>query len=47
MIYNFEFFICEFYMVYVDMYDIMDMIEELIEGMVKFFIGGIKLIFYF
>jgi lysyl-tRNA synthetase, class II len=37
---NPEFTICEFYMAYADMYDIMDMTECLVEGMVKYLTGG-------
>ncbi|THH12784.1 hypothetical protein EW146_g7371 [Bondarzewia mesenterica] len=37
---NPEFTICEFYMAYADMYDVMDITEALIEGMVKFLTGG-------
>ena len=37
---NPEFTICEFYMAYADMYDLMDMTESLIEGMVKHLTGG-------
>ncbi|KAH9932521.1 lysyl-tRNA synthetase [Fomitopsis serialis] len=37
---NPEFTICEFYMAYADMYDIMDLTESLIEGMVKYITGG-------
>ncbi|KII92202.1 hypothetical protein PLICRDRAFT_36993 [Plicaturopsis crispa FD-325 SS-3] len=37
---NPEFTICEFYMAYADMYDIMDLTEGLIEGMVKYITGG-------
>ncbi|KAI0066183.1 lysyl-tRNA synthetase [Artomyces pyxidatus] len=37
---NPEFTICEFYMAYADMYDVMDITESLIEGMVKFLTGG-------
>jgi len=37
---NPEFSICEFYMAYADMYDVMDMTESLIEGMVKYLTGG-------
>ncbi|OXB35516.1 lysine-tRNA ligase [Cryptococcus neoformans] len=46
MTHNPEFSICEFYMAYADMYDIMDMTEELIEGMVKSLTGGTKLTFH-
>lgn len=37
---NPEFTICEFYMAYADMYDIMDLTESLLEGMVKYLTGG-------
>lgn len=40
MTHNPEFTICEFYMAYADMYDIMDLTESLIEGMVKYLTGG-------
>ena len=46
MTHNPEFSICEFYMAYADMYDLMDMTEELIEGMVKSLTGGTKLTFH-
>jgi lysyl-tRNA synthetase class 2 len=37
---NPEFTICEFYMAYADMYDIMDLTESLVEGMVRYLTGG-------
>lgn len=37
---NPEFSICEFYMAYADMYDIMDITESLVEGLVKYLTGG-------
>lgn len=37
---NPEFTICEFYMAYADMYDLMDITESLIEGMVRYLTGG-------
>jgi lysyl-tRNA synthetase class 2 len=37
---NPEFSICEFYMAYADMYDIMDLTEALVEGLVKHLTGG-------
>lgn len=37
---NPEFTICEFYMAYADMYDVMDLTESLVEGMVKYLTGG-------
>lgn len=43
---NPEFTICEFYMAYADMYDIMDLTESLIEGLVKALTGGTKIQFH-
>ncbi|KAJ2929697.1 hypothetical protein H1R20_g7385, partial [Candolleomyces eurysporus] len=43
---NPEFTICEFYMAYADMEDLMDMTEEMIEGLVKFLTGGSTKIVY-
>ncbi|KAI0256235.1 lysyl-tRNA synthetase [Lactifluus subvellereus] len=43
---NPEFTICEFYMAYADMYDLMDMTESLIEGMVKYLTGGNTTLIY-
>ncbi|TFL06847.1 lysine-tRNA ligase [Pterulicium gracile] len=40
MTHNPEFTICEFYMAYADMYDIMEMTEVLVEGIVKMLTGG-------
>ncbi|KZT22567.1 lysyl-tRNA synthetase [Neolentinus lepideus HHB14362 ss-1] len=37
---NPEFTICEFYMAYADMYDIMDLTESMVEGLVKYLTGG-------
>jgi lysyl-tRNA synthetase, class II len=37
---NPEFTICEFYMAYADMYDLMDITESLVEGIVKHLTGG-------
>jgi lysyl-tRNA synthetase class 2 len=37
---NPEFSICEFYMAYADMYDLMDLTEALVEGLVKTLTGG-------
>ncbi|RDL36970.1 putative lysine-tRNA ligase [Venustampulla echinocandica] len=37
---NPEFTTCEFYMAYADVYDIMDMTEELVSGLVKHITGG-------
>ncbi|GBE80422.1 Lysine--tRNA ligase, cytoplasmic [Sparassis crispa] len=37
---NPEFTICEFYMAYADMYDLMDLTESLLEGMVRYLTGG-------
>ncbi|KAJ3091199.1 lysyl-tRNA synthetase [Quaeritorhiza haematococci] len=39
---NPEFTTCEFYMAYADMYDLMDISEALISGMVKHITGGYK-----
>ncbi|KAI5119852.1 hypothetical protein M0805_000686 [Coniferiporia weirii] len=43
---NPEFTICEFYMAYADMYDIMDITESLVEGMVKYLNDGETKILY-
>ncbi|RIB15207.1 hypothetical protein C2G38_1972005 [Gigaspora rosea] len=40
---NPEFTTCEFYMAYADMYDLMDMTENMLSGMVKSITGGYKL----
>jgi lysyl-tRNA synthetase class 2 len=37
---NPEFTICEFYMAYADMHDLMDLTESLVEGMVKYLTDG-------
>ncbi|THV00863.1 lysine-tRNA ligase [Dendrothele bispora CBS 962.96] len=37
---NPEFTICEFYMAYADMYDLMDITEAMLEGLVKYVTGG-------
>jgi lysyl-tRNA synthetase, class II len=37
---NPEFTICEFYMAYADMYDVLELTESLVEGMVKYLTGG-------
>lgn len=37
-----EFSICEFYMAYADMYDLMDLTESLISGLVQHVTGGLK-----
>ncbi|KAH0828109.1 hypothetical protein J3R83DRAFT_3780 [Lanmaoa asiatica] len=37
---NPEFTLCEFYIAYADMYDVMDLTENLIEGMVKYLTNG-------
>lgn len=46
MTHNPEFSICEFYMAYADMYDLMDMTESMISGMVKYLTGGYKIKFH-
>ncbi|KAF7327573.1 Lysine--tRNA ligase [Mycena kentingensis (nom. inval.)] len=40
MTHNPEFTICEFYMAYADMEDLMDITEAMLEGMVKYLTGG-------
>lgn len=40
---NPEFSICEFYMAYADMYDLMDLTESMISGLVYHLTGGYKL----
>ncbi|KAJ3129643.1 lysyl-tRNA synthetase [Nowakowskiella sp. JEL0407] len=40
---NPEFTTCEFYMAYADMYDVMEMTESLLSGMVKHLTGGYKI----
>ncbi|GAA5937025.1 hypothetical protein JCM3775_001930 [Rhodotorula graminis] len=40
---NPEFSICEFYMAYADMHDLMDLTESLISGLVKHLTGGYKI----
>ena len=39
---NPEFTTCEFYMAYADMYDLMEITEKMISGMVKYITGGYK-----
>jgi lysyl-tRNA synthetase class 2 len=46
MTHNPEFSICEFYMAYADMYDLMDITESMISGMVKYLTGGTKVVFH-
>ena len=43
---NPEFTICEFYMAYADMEDVMDLTEVMLEGMVKFLTGGKTTVIY-
>ncbi|KAJ6028529.1 lysyl-tRNA synthetase [Penicillium herquei] len=43
---NPEFTTCEFYMAYADMYDLMNMTEELLSGMVKHLTGGYETTFH-
>lgn len=43
---NPEFTTCEFYMAYADVYDLMDMTEELVSGMVQAVTGGQETIFH-
>ncbi|KAM0789592.1 lysyl-tRNA synthetase [Microbotryomycetes sp. NB124-2] len=40
---NPEFSICEFYMAYADMYDLMDLTESMLSGLVKHVTGGYKI----
>lgn len=40
---NPEFSICEFYMAYADMYDLMDITESMISGLVQHLTGGLKI----
>jgi lysyl-tRNA synthetase class 2 len=42
MTHNPEFTICEFYMAYADVYDLMEITESMISGMVKYLTGGYK-----
>jgi lysyl-tRNA synthetase, class II len=44
---NPEFTICEFYMAYADMYDLMDLTESMVEGMVRYITGGKTTIEYY
>ena len=44
---NPEFTICEFYMAYADMYDLMDLTESMVEGMVKYLTGGKTTVEYY
>ncbi|KAJ1967903.1 lysyl-tRNA synthetase [Dimargaris xerosporica] len=43
---NPEFTTCEFYMAYADMYDLMDMTEEMLAGMVKEITGGYQVTYH-
>lgn len=43
---NPEFTICEFYMAYADMYDVMELTESMVEGLVKYITGGQTTITY-
>lgn len=43
---NPEFTTCEFYMAYADVYDIMDITEELVSGLVKYVTGGYKTVYH-
>lgn len=43
---NPEFTTCEFYMAYADMYDLLDMTEEFLSGLVKKITGGYKIIYH-
>lgn len=46
MTHNPEFSICEFYMAYADMHDLMDMTESMISGLVQYLYGTTKLTFH-
>ncbi|KAK4686275.1 lysyl-tRNA synthetase, class II, partial [Tremellales sp. Uapishka_1] len=46
MTHNPEFSICEFYMAYADMFDLMDMTESMVSGMVKYLTGGTTVEFH-
>nr|GAT60977.1 lysyl-tRNA synthetase [Mycena chlorophos] len=43
---NPEFTICEFYMAYADMYDVMEITEALLEGLVKYLTGGTQITYH-
>lgn len=43
---NPEFTLCEFYMAYADMYDVMEITEDLLEGMVKYLNNGSTVMTY-
>ncbi|KAJ7291449.1 lysine-tRNA ligase [Mycena rebaudengoi] len=43
---NPEFTICEFYMAYADMTDLMDITESMLEGLVKYLTGGTKITYH-
>jgi lysyl-tRNA synthetase class 2 len=43
---NPEFTICEFYMAYADMEDLMEITEFLVEGMVKYLMGGTTVVYH-
>ena len=43
---NPEFSICEFYMAYADMYDLMDLTESMLSGLVKHITGGYKVTYH-
>jgi len=42
MTHNPEFTTCEFYMAYADMFDLMEITESMVSGMVKYVTGGYK-----
>ncbi|KAI8614455.1 hypothetical protein BC830DRAFT_1065495 [Chytriomyces sp. MP71] len=43
---NPEFTTCEFYMAYADMFDVMELTETLVSGMVKHITGGYKVVYH-
>lgn len=46
MTHNPEFTVCEFYMAYADMYDLMDITESMITGLVQQLTGGLQLTYH-
>ncbi|KAI9592272.1 lysyl-tRNA synthetase [Syncephalis fuscata] len=46
MTHNPEFTTCEFYMAYADMYDLMEITESMVSGMVKYVTGGYKVTYH-
>ena len=46
MTHNPEFTVCEFYMAYADMHDLMDITESMVTGLVKQLTGGNKIVYH-